>query len=64
MFSLIINETQDLFLPLNRGKILDPILAVKHVRIYGSILASFLHLSEYLHVLILVHGYCTDQIHL
>ena len=63
MFSLIINESQYLFFPFNRGQVLDPILAVLHARVHTSII-SFLHLCEYPHVLILVHGYSTNQIHL
>ena len=43
MFSLIINETQDLVFPFNRGQVLHPILAVLHARVHTSILA-FLHL--------------------
>lgn len=63
MFSLIVNETQDLFFPLNRGQVLNPILAVLHARVHTSVLA-LLHLCEYPHMLILVHGYSTNQIHL
>jgi hypothetical protein len=63
MFPLIINETHDLFFPFNRGQVLDPILAVLQGRVHASVLA-FLHLCEYPHMLLLVHGYSTDQIHL
>ena len=63
MFSLIINETQDLFFPFNRGQVLDPILAILHCRTHTSVL-GFLHLCENPHVLILIHGNSTNQIHL
>ena len=63
MFSLIIYETQDLFFPFDRGQVLDPILAILHGRTHTSVL-GFLHLCENPHMLILIHGNSTNQIHL